>query len=88
MGVIFLMAFKTSLWSKLQVRDLGRAPVTLRAQRKHMATGQRKLKNIMVEIISIRIYPIVTIQTCTTKRQMVIGHKGYIALIMAIIAGF
>ena len=82
------MAGKASLWSQFQIRNLGRALVTLGAERKRMSSGQRKRKNIVGEIVPVSIHPIVAIQTCAAKRHMVVGHKSQIYLIMAIITGF
>ena len=81
------MAGKASLWSQFQIRNLGRALVALGAERKRMSSGQRKRKNIVGEIVPVCVHPIVAIQTCATKRHMVVGHKSYVHLIMAIITG-
>jgi len=52
-----------------------------------MRPSQRKRKYIVGEIVPVCIHPIVAIQTCATKRQMVVRHEGHIYLIMAIITG-
>jgi len=59
--------------------------VALGAERQRMRSGQRKRKNIVGEIVPVCIHPIMAIQACAAKRHVVIGHKGYVPLIMAII---
>ncbi len=85
MGIGILVTRDTSLWSKLQVGNIGRIQVALRTQRKQMTTRQGKWEKLMGEIISIRIDPIVTVQTSITERQMVVAHKSDIHLLMAVI---
>ena len=80
--VICPMTRKTTFRCRLQIRNVARAEMTLRAQRQDMTARQRKHKSAVRKIVPVGIQAIVTTQARPSKSDVVIEHERWIDLIM------
>jgi len=84
MGIVGLMAGKAGLGRQFQVSDFARTHMALRAQRNAVPTCQRKGEQVMVEIVPVRIQPVVAVQALHTERNSMIAHERLIRFFMTI----